>query len=212
MTTAGSGASSCCLALLSTNLAYLQPSRDTSKPLPWLMVVVPLLCYRVREGPAAKPCLPRVFSLPAGHNLRTGLQTGLQGMVERAKLGSLEGVELQACVGSVWALWGWLFLSPAGQTEVPIRVSALPMVKVALLILAPQEDTFPPLRTNLPNTTLSCLWSRLWSNICQKRLHENGCVECRRCQRQRVKASPPCSQEQSWISVDAGCLSQCLVP
>lgn len=89
MTTAGSGASACCLALLSTNLACLQPSRDTSKPLPWLMVVVPLLCCLVREGLAAEPCLPRVFSLPAGHNLRTGLQMGLQGMVERAKLRSL---------------------------------------------------------------------------------------------------------------------------
>lgn len=46
----------------------------------------------------------------------------------------------------MWAqcgdLWGWLFLSPAGQTEVvPIPLSALPMVKViaALLIPAPWE-------------------------------------------------------------------------
>lgn len=68
MTTAGPGASACRLALLSTNLACLQLSRYTSKPLPWLTVVVPLLCCLVREGPAAKPCLPRVSSLSAGDN------------------------------------------------------------------------------------------------------------------------------------------------
>lgn len=88
MTAAGAGASACCLALLNTNLACLQLSGYISKPLPWLMVVVPLLCCLVREGPAYKPFLPRVFSLPVGHNLRAGLQMGLQGMIDRAKPGS----------------------------------------------------------------------------------------------------------------------------
>ncbi|EGV94898.1 hypothetical protein I79_004709 [Cricetulus griseus] len=91
MVTAGSGASACCLALLGTNLASLQPSGYISKPQPWLLVVGPLLflpCL-VGEGPAAKPCLSRVFSPLAGHNLRAGLQMGFQGGVDKAKLGSL---------------------------------------------------------------------------------------------------------------------------
>lgn len=100
---AGAGASACCLDLLDTNPS-LSPAlwvyQQASLGSWWWYLCCPCL---VREGPAAKPCLPRLFSPPAGHNLRAGL---LKGRVDKATLGSLEGVGPQAFVSAMWDLWG----------------------------------------------------------------------------------------------------------
>lgn len=87
MVAAGAGVSACCLTLLGTNLASLQPS-GYYQQIPTLALGNGALAVPALLEKAQLPSLacPRVFSPPAGHNLRAGLHMGFQGRVDKAKL------------------------------------------------------------------------------------------------------------------------------
>lgn len=112
---------------------------------------------------------------------------------------------LQASVGTVWALWGWLFLSPAGQTEVvPIRVSALHGQGNGSFT----NPSFPSRHLPSARGQSSQRYSRspmVWVMVkhMPEKTVEMGVSSADAAKGKGAGASPPCSQEQSWIHVDA---------